>query len=306
MPSGSSPMWGILAPVHRLAPALLCGMGAGCVYGLTDLAPDDPLTDSGLPTSPTGGEDSGTTWVTFDTDTDEPTGGTPPGDQPPSIDSFTATEETSSVRLAFTVTDPDDDMDGGWVNIEVGGASQNLRWPQDINLTSSTQGWVGWSLGDFTPEMTETIRLTVEDATGRTDTATTDFTRSTPVYTATEVGDDLNDAVSLGEISVPAEIQGSIHSCGNAGGGYAADVDIVKFQVASSRRYQMELTWSDGGASDLDLWLLSSTHAELAKSATVWYPEQLGYDLVSGTVYQLFVGCWTGNPVSWTVTIAVL
>ncbi len=294
--------------MHRLAIAILLGSGLGCVYGLSDLDPSDDLPgDSGLnpgPTSP--GDDTGE-WVTFDTDTNTNTNtNTNTGSHKPSIDAFSATEETTSVRFNFTVSDQDNDMDGGWATIEVGSTSQTYRWPQDLDMTSDTRGSTTWLLSQFAPEMTETVRLTAEDATGRTDTTSISFTRSTATYTATENGDDLMSAVNLGEIQVPAEISGSIHSCGNFGGGYSADTDMVKFQVASSRRYQMELTWSDGGVSDLDLYLLDNNNNELSRSTTIFYPEQIAYDLNTGINYQLFVGCWSGSPGSWTVRVQVL
>jgi len=299
--------------VHRLATVIVLGSGLGCVYGLSDLDPsDDVATDTGLPNRPTQGSDDTGEWVTFDTqdtdttDTDTNTGGTTAGTHKPSIDSFTAAEEITDVRLSFTVTDRDDDMDGGWATIEVGSTSQTYRWPQDLDMTSDTQGSTTWLLSEFAPENPTTVRLTVEDSTGRTDTTSTTFTRSTAIYTATENGDDLSSAVNLGELQVPAEIEGAMHSCGNGGGGYTADTDMVKFKVPSSRLYQMELTWSDGGASDLDLYLLDNNNNELGRSATIFYPEQIGYDMNTGTNYQLFVGCWTGNPGSWTVRIQVL
>jgi hypothetical protein len=315
--SGSGQAWGILAPVHRLATAIVFGSGLGCVYGLTDLDPSDGLpSDTGLPTGETQVTSDTGEWVTFDTqdtdstdtdtDTDTNTGGTSAGTHKPSIDSFSAAEEITDVRFSFTVTDQDNDMDGGWATLEVGSTSQTYRWPQDLDMTSDTRGSTTWLLSAFAPEIAETVRLTVEDSTGRTDTESTSFTRSIATYTATENGDDLMSAVNLGEIQVPAEISGSIHSCGNAGGGYSADTDMVRFTVSSSRKYQMELTWSDAGISDLDLYLLDNATNELGRSTTIFHPEQIAYDLNTGTSYQLFVGCWTGTPGSWTVRIQVL
>lgn len=301
-----------MGPVLRLASVVSVSLAVGCVYGLTDLH-GEASVDTGLPTGDTEDttDDTGT-WVTFDTqdtddtDTTDTDPGTSPGTHKPRIDSFTAAEEATTVGFTFDVSDEDDDMDGGWATLEVGGASRTYRWPQDLDMATATRASTTWPLSDFKPEFTETVRLSVEDATARTASASLSFTRDTVIYTATEVGDDLSSAVNIGEIPVPSEISGTIWGCGNQGGGYNADTDMVKFKVADSKKYKLALTWGDGGVSDLDLFLLNTSNQELNKSASIWYPEELGHDLVGGTTYQIFVGCWSGTPGTWNVRITVL
>ncbi len=305
-----------MALVHRLATVALLALGVGCVYGLSDLALEDDDTEPDRPTpGTTTSEDSGG-WVSFDTadtqssgDTDDtetdttPDTSTTPGTNKPVIETWTATEQSTDVRFDFKVVDPDGDMEGGWATIEVGATSQTYRWSADLDMTSNVKGSTTWLLEDFTPEDTVTVKLKVEDITARKDSASLSFTRATPLYTASEIGDDLNSVVDLGQIAVPSEINGTIWGCGNAGGGYSADSDMVRFTVADTREYQLALSWSDGGVSDLDLYLLSNSNSELDRSTTIFHPEKIRYTLSAGTNYRVFVGCWSGTSGSWTVRI---
>ncbi len=290
--------------MSRLVPVVTAGLFVACTYGLADLHDDEASrpndTASTNPWVTLDTADTDTDTETYKDDTGDPVD---PGElSPPVIEAFSISESGSWAVFDMTVTDVDDDLEGGEATITAGTTSRSYRWPDDLTMSSSTRASVSWDLTEFEPDRSTSVKLAVLDATGKRDSWTESFTRSTPTYTASEVGDGMNDVVDLGVLDTPSVIEGTIHGCGNTRAGtYAEDVDIFRFKPSTGGTSKLRLTWGDKGVSDLDIYLLSNSDDELARSTTIYYPENIEVNLTGGTSYKVFVACWEGTPGSWEV-----
>ena len=260
----------------------------GCV-GLEYLNPEDTGNVPGPGTGPgTGPSDSG--------------GSGNSQYNNPSVESFAISETESKVRMDFVVSDSDQDMNGGTIEVGIGNRQLNYAFPDEI-MRESGDTFLLFSKSEFTPEQQVKCSLTATDSRGLSSSTVSQlFTLSSSSLQVPENGDDASAIYALGMLSPPVEITGSIWGAGNLGGLYDADLDFVSFQVPQSRQYNLELTWTPTSA-DYDLHLIEGTGTTLAYSTTYSQPETINYALNANTDYFFTVAAWEGSAGNWTVRI---
>ncbi len=287
---------------------LACGTYGldGTPSGDTGRPPRDPP-----PTSPVGGD------TELHTDTGSggtSTGGTstggqtPPDPSPPEVTAFSAWEESTQVRFAFTVVDPDDDLTGGQVVLTLDGVDWTFRYPQDIRDDGNGGDSVLVPLDEFVPEQPVTCKLRVEDNHGLSSpTVSLTFTRETWRTTTTEVGDDIYHVDWIGAVVTPGEIAGDLYATGHTWYDattwwYDGDLDYIQFQVVDAGTYDISLSW--GGSGDYDILLFDVDWNLLDYAITETdNPERFTTTLYDGVVYNLLVAGYSGPAGPYTVRL---
>ena len=240
--------------------------------------------DTGTPVGP-GGQDTGASAL-----------------NKPQVLSFSVEETDTKVRMNFEVTDIDNDMFGGSIEVTIGPRSYSYEFPTEVVLDGG-ETFLLYDKGDFTPQQQVNCTLRAVDSQGLSSSpSSTTFMLSASDLVVPETGDTAADIYDIGPISPPVTVQGSIWGAGNLGGLYDADLDFVSFSVPQSRTYSLSLTWTPTSA-DYDLHLIDGTGLTLAYATGYNQPEIVTYALNANTTYYFTVAAWDGSAGNWSVQI---
>jgi hypothetical protein len=218
------------------------------------------------------------------------------------VDSFSVSELENMVRMDFIISDADQDMEGGHLEISIGNRDLYYDFPDEVSHQGG-QTFLLFEKSEFTPEQQVKCTLTAVDQRGlSSSTVSALFTLDSSTLQVPEVGDTAADIYDLGPIVPPVVIEGSIWGAGNLGGLYNADLDFMSFTLPQSRTYTFTLTWTPTSA-DYDLHLVEGTGRTLAYSTGYGQPEIITYGLNANTLYYLAVAAWDGGAGNWTLRI---
>jgi hypothetical protein len=220
----------------------------------------------------------------------------------PTVDNFTVSETETKVRMDFIISDPDKNMAGGSVEIEIDGNTTSYTFPDDL-FTSNGNTFLLFEKSIFTANQQTQCELTAIDLTGlRSSPASSLFTLSSNSLEVPENGDTAADITSLGPLNPPVAITGNIWGAGNLGGLYNADLDFISFTLPTTKTYTFTLTWTPASA-DYDLHLIEGNGTTLAYSTSYGQPEVITYSLSANALYYIAVGAWEGSSGTWTLNI---
>ena len=223
----------------------------------------------------------------------------------PQIESFNVEETDTKVRMDFQISDSDNDMFGGSVEIGIGQQSFSYVFPDEVILEQGATFLV-FDKGLFTPQQQVKCTLRAIDSQGLSSSESSKmFTLSASSsgnVTVPETGDTASDIYDIGPITPPVTVEGSVWGAGNLGGLYDADLDFISFSVPQSRTYSLSLTWTPNSA-DYDLHLIDGTGVTLAYSTSYNQPEIITYALNANTTYYFAVAAWDGSAGNWAVQI---
>jgi len=220
----------------------------------------------------------------------------------PNIDSFSVKETDSKVRMDFVISDQDQDMEGGHLELAIGNRELRYEFPDEVSRNGG-QTFLLFEKSEFTPEQQVKCTLTAVDLRGLSSaTASALFTLTSYSLQVPEVGDTAADIYALGAINPPVTLEGSIWGAGNLGGLYNADLDFMSFTLPTSKTYTLTLTWTPTSA-DYDLHLVESTGTTLAYATSYSQPEVITYGLTANTLYYVAVAAWDGSAGNWSLRI---
>lgn len=240
--------------------------------------------DTGTPVGP-GGQDSGNAQLSK-----------------PQIVSFSVEETETKVRMNFEVTDADNDMFGGSIEVSIGSQTYSYEFPSEVILDEG-KTFLLYDKGDFTPQQQVNCTLRAIDSQGLSSgTSSASFMLASSDLSVPETGDTASDIYDIGPISPPVTVEGSIWGAGNISGLYDADLDFVSFSVPQSRTYSFSLTWTPSSA-DYDLHLIDGNGTTLAYATGYTQPEIVTYALSANTTYYFAVAAWDGPAGNWSVQI---
>lgn len=240
-------------------------------------------------------------------DTGAPSGDTGVDGSPPAITLFEARPGTAAVGVDFTADDPDADLTGGHLAVEVGEVAHTFSIPDEVGWDGQT-GRVSVPIGvGACAEAAVTVSGQLVDATGLESLVASATATATGTGLRTlEVGDGGTDVDHLGQVSPPAVLCGHAREGGNDGDAdYTGDYDFVRIDVPADGTWTLALTWETAG-DDYDLHVYGSDGTLLAWSEKDGdrQPESVsGVPVVAGEHVYVGVGAWTGAGGAWTVTI---
>lgn len=280
-----------------------CGGAHVTLDDSSDVA-TDPSPDSGGDTADTAPADTADTADAVDTspiDSGRSDTGDTGADSAESIPSAPVlnlvgvTEESSSLLLSFTITDADDDIDGGTFDLDIDGAVSHYAISGGL---ASWDGLEGTAEVPFEPcdhGAAWTFSATATDASGLTSGAsTTTATISGTSYTFAESGDTYGDALDLGVVSAGTYICGDIDRAIGHEYYNGSDLDWLVFTPDTTARWTISLTWDDPTADeDLSLMDDMTTTLDIANDHTAAQPEEAAYVLSTGETYYAWVGGWS-------------
>lgn len=251
----------------------------------------------------------GTTDSEPETETDSDTRDDDPGDgdNAPQLNSIELTERqgNQTIQVTFEAFDLDNDLTGGQVSLTLGGTGYAFDIPGDLDSYEAT-GTSRCHVDASYFQAGDTVNgvMYVTDAAGhRSDTLTDSLTLATNSIEIPETGDEENSATNIGNLSLPAVLEGDIYRASNDGKAYTGDLDWVDFRVSSSTTATFSLVW-DASGSDYDLHLLADgfPEAQSIQDGSA-QPERFTRSLSSGTNYTVVVAGWNGSAGDWTLTI---
>jgi len=220
----------------------------------------------------------------------------------PIVNNFRVSETETKVRMDFVISDPDKNMAGGSVEVKIGGSPTSFTFPDDL-FTSNGNTFLLFDKSVFTANQQTACELTAIDNTGlRSTTASSLFTLAASSLEVPENGDTAADITSLGALTPPVDISGSIWGAGNLGGLYNADLDFISFTLPTTKTYTFTLTWTPASA-DYDLHLIEGSGTTLAYSTSYGQPEVITYSLSANALYYIAVGAWDGGAGTWNLNI---
>ena len=222
----------------------------------------------------------------------------------PEIQSFNVQETDTKVRMDFEVSDLDNDMFGGSIEVTIGQQSYSYDFPTEVVLDDG-KTFLLYDKAMFTPQQQVKCTLRAVDSQGlSSSTSSANFTlsASTSDLSVPETGDTAADIYDIGPISPPVTVEGSIWGAGNLSGLYDADLDFISFSVPQTRTYILSLTWTPVSA-DYDLHLIDGTGTTLAYATGYNQPEVITYALNANTTYYFAVAAWDGSAGNWSVQI---
>lgn len=234
-------------------------------------------------------------------------GGGGGGSSAPELSSVSVTEGSTRIEVAFQVTDDDDDVEGGSLDVTVGTTTTTYEIPRDISDWRPTGTSTQWlDIDDCERGSTQTYQVQVWDAAGNGSARLSDtLALSGTGIPVAEVGDEITDISNVGSIGRESYLCGNIHRTGNDGvNSYTGDIDIVQFRPASGGNLSFALSW-DAANGDYDVHLYSTSWTPLASAAGTGttQPERFSYSVVSGTTYNLVIAAWSGSAGDYMLTV---
>jgi hypothetical protein len=250
-------------------------------------ADGDTDTDTDTDTDADGDGDTDTdTDADGDTDTD-----TDPPEDPPTILSFEVLYRYELAELAFAVSDPDNDLDGGVIRLTVDGSTTAYDIPGELTawdaITSTGTLQLDEPLSCL--PVVHDYELEVEDAGGLvsgTSAASLSITGLTIVEGYEPAG--------LGLLALPAVL------CSDHGN--QNDTDTWQFEGDPAGDWTFSITTPSG---DRDVALQDIVGVELIRSDEALVPESFSYVLAAGTEYRIFTEQTTsGGGSSYQIVIS--
>lgn len=278
---------------------LVVEVGCG---GLRPLNSDD--TDSG-DTSPDDTTPDDTTPDDTTPDDTTPDDTSPQGPVAPTLVSFTARAVSGQIELTFRVTDPDNDLNGGAVEITRDGQVETRALPGGVDVWNpSGDSRIFLDMSGCGSQNVQ-LSLRVRDSGSRwSSSRNANVTASGGGFAVSETGDDELTAADVGAIYPPMTICGDLYAASNDSQGYTGDLDWLTFDAGSTGNWTFELTWANA-AADYDFYLLDDWGFEVASSLQDGsaQPERIQAQVFSGDFYYLVVAGWSGGGGAWTVSV---
>ncbi len=225
----------------------------------------------------------------------------------PLLLSFGLSEAGSSGTFegVFEGDDPDSDLYGGTALVSLGGISQMLSIPGDLDsfVTGGESSFTVAS-SSLLPGETVSASLILEDATGLQSGQRSDsVTLAGFNHSLSEPDDDFGTAYDVGLVGMPGYLAGALSQASNDGAAYTGDMDFIAFRVSSRQTVTFSLSWSmSAGDYDLRLGELNRW-LETAIYDGTRQPEEITYTLETGTTYYLAVAGWSGPAGDYEVEI---
>ncbi|MCK6507850.1 hypothetical protein L6R53_31535, partial [Myxococcota bacterium] len=229
------------------------------------------------------------------------------GSSAPELSYLAVTEGTGRIEVAFQVEDLDGDVEGGALDITVGGSTTTYEIPRDISdWRASGTSTQYLELDDCARGSAQSYQVQVWDAAGHGSARLSDsLSLSGTGFLLSEVGDEITDVSNIGALPRDSYLCGNIHRTGNDGvNSYTGDIDIVQFRPAAGGTTSFALTW-DAANGDYDIHLYSTSWTPLAAAAEfgTTQPERFSYTVGSGTSYYLVIAAWSGAAGDYVVTV---
>ncbi len=288
--------------MRNLTPTLMFMMlGPACAGG-GGLAAYDPDAETDTDTDTDSDSDTDTD-TDADSDSDSDTD-TDPGFQAPSLISFEARDLTDRIDVAFRVTDPDNDIDGGSLELIVDGTPFDLVIPGDIDVWNPAGESIVSIPINVCDSGSHTFAGRVTDNRGLTSSQMSDsVSLGGDAVIVPETGDDSLSATDAGLIAPPTYICGDLYAASNDSEGYTGDQDWIVVEPSTSGLWTFTLTWSDL-ASDYDLHIYDE-FGPVANSIQdgSLQPESVDTYMWSGSYYYIIVAGWNGNGGDWTLLL---
>lgn len=228
----------------------------------------------------------------------------------PELASFDLSASGGRVEISFRAQDPNDDLEGGRVRVEVNGSPIDFEIPYDLDSwTPNGRGTIALTDVDGAAgcggDNIDISARIYDDAGNRSAWASESIT--VPGGAAIpEYGDDEYSAYALGTINSGDVVCGDLYGTGNDPYyGYVADQDWVSISVPQSGYYDLSLTWQQTSA-DYDFYVLDSYfYDEVGGSYQEGpvQPETASIYLYAYDTYYLVVAGWDGPSGAYQLTI---
>lgn len=245
----------------------------------------------------TGGEDSSAdTGGDTAADTSVDSGDSGGGEPTPPVVTFTTFAEVddNTLSIDFTVEDVDGDAEAGGLDVVVEGVTAHLAYA-DLDSWDGRAGSTSWPIEPCQHGETWTVLITATDGAGLAGTADTTTTLSGTSFEVSEDGDEVSDAVDLGDLAAPVWVCGDADRAVDSLYVAGQDFDWFTIEPGVSDHYTVSLTWTEPYA-DEDLYLTDGATAgvdERAQDHTAAQPEEIAHALDAGTLYYVYVVGWS-------------
>ncbi len=217
-----------------------------------------------------------------------------PAASAPVVEDIAVTED-GDLLVSATLTDPDDDLEGGSLAVVVDGVALSAAVPGELDAWDGTIATVSVPLSPCTQRGRDLpVLATATDAAGNTGpTASTTAVPEGVGYTLLETGAAATD---LGLVPTVTSICGDIAEADNDGVVVTGDLDTLHFEPAVSGFWTLTLTWDQSADYQLVVTDLASGVATRGDTGTVGL-EELLVELTAT------VEGWLGDPGPWTLEL---